>query len=55
MMNKNVSIFGSVGVVYGLYYSMKNNKSLTETAIFALAFGLGGALIGNTINKLYEV
>ena len=54
-MNKNVSIFGTVGVVYGLYYSMKKNKTLGQTAIFALGFGLGGALIGNVINKLYEV
>lgn len=54
MKNNLSSILGTAGVVYGLYYSMKNNKQLGETALYAIAFGLLGALVGNTINKKNE-
>jgi hypothetical protein len=33
---------------------MKNNKQLGETAIYALGFGILGALVGNAINNSYE-
>lgn len=53
-MNKFGSILGTFGVVYGLYYSMKNNKQLGETTLYAIGFGIVGALVGNAINKAYE-
>lgn len=53
-MNKNVSILATVGVIYGLYYSMKNKKELKETAMYALGFGLAGGLVGFAISRFYE-
>jgi len=54
MKNNLSSWLGTAGVVYGLYYSMKNNKQLGETALFAIGFGLLGALVGNSINRKDE-
>lgn len=54
MKNNLSSWLGTAGVVYGLYYSMKNNKQLGETALFAIGFGFLGALVGNNINRKDE-
>jgi uncharacterized membrane protein YeaQ/YmgE (transglycosylase-associated protein family) len=33
---------------------MKKNKQFGETAIYAIGFGIVGALVGNAINNAYE-
>lgn len=52
--NKLSGALGTIGVVYGLYYSMKNNKQLGATALFSIGFGLVGMLAGNQLNKFFE-
>lgn len=54
MKNNLSSTLGTIGVVYGLYFAMKNNKQIGETALYAIGFGLVGALVGNAIKNSYE-
>jgi hypothetical protein len=51
-MNQTTKIAATVGVVYGLYFSMKGNKGFVETALFVLLFGAAGVAAGTAINKL---
>lgn len=41
----------AVGVISGLVYSMKTNKSLTFTAVAALGLGIVGGLVGEAVIK----
>jgi hypothetical protein len=52
MKNNIVTIASTSGIIYGLYYSMKNNKNLTQTALFSIGFGLVGMFIGKGIENL---
>lgn len=52
MKNNVVTIASTSGLVYGLYYSMKNNKNFTQTALFTIGFGIAGMLVGRAIEKL---
>ena len=47
-------VLSTVGVLSGIFYAMKNNKGLTQTAVYAVGFGIGGLLLGNSINKFYS-
>jgi hypothetical protein len=47
-------VLGTVGVLSGIFIAMKQNKKLGGTALFAIAFGVGGLLIGNAVTKFYE-
>lgn len=47
-------VLGTAGVLGGIFFAMKQNKKLGTTAIYALAFGIGGLLIGNAVTKFYE-
>jgi xanthosine utilization system XapX-like protein len=40
---------GSIGLLGGIFYAMGKQKSLGQTAIYALLFGVGGIIIGNSI------
>lgn len=51
-MNQTTKISATIGVVYGLYFSMKGNKGFVETALFVLLFGGAGVAAGAAINKL---
>ena len=46
------NVLGTVGILGGIIYSMKNNKSFGMTSVYALAFGFGGMFIGNQIQKI---
>jgi hypothetical protein len=48
------STLGTIGIVGGMFYAMKNNKGFMGYATFGLLFGLGGLLIGNALEKFYE-
>ena len=45
-MNQTTKITASIGVIYGLYFSMKGNKGFVETALFVLLFGAAGIAAG---------
>lgn len=45
---------GSIGLLGGIFYAMRKHKSLGVTALYALAFGVGGVIIGNSITNFYE-
>lgn len=51
MKNNPITITTTAGLVYGLYYSMKNNKNFTQTALIVLGFGFGGLLVGRAIEN----
>lgn len=46
-------LLGTGGLVYGIAYSMKRNKSFGVTALYAIGFGIVGMMIGNQITKFY--
>ena len=46
------TVLTTIGVAYGLFYSVKHNKSLAMTSLFVLGFGLAGVLIGSKIEKV---
>jgi xanthosine utilization system XapX-like protein len=48
------NVLGTAGVLSGIFFAMKNNKSIGATAFYALGFGIAGILIGNSITKFYE-
>ena len=55
MANSKIgNMFGTVGLLGGIFYAMKKDKNLGTTALFALGFGLGGMLLGNAFSKFYE-
>jgi hypothetical protein len=45
---------GSIGLLGGIFYAMGKHKSLGQTAIYGLLFGVGGIIIGNSITNFYE-
>jgi hypothetical protein len=45
---------GTIGVLGGIFYAMKNNKGLGATSLYAIGFGVLGVIIGNSITKFYE-
>jgi len=55
-MNKTKlgQVFGTVGIVTGLLYSMKTHKGFGQTLLFTSIFAVSGVLIGNTVTKFYE-
>lgn len=53
-MNSGKSLGSTMGIVYGLYYSMKHRKNFTETALFVVGFGFIGLMIGRAIEKFKE-
>ena len=54
MGTKFGNTLGSVGLVGGMLYAMKNNKDTKGIVIYGLLFGIGGLLIGNSLTKFYE-
>jgi hypothetical protein len=56
-MNKSsklANLLSSVGVLGGIVYGMKKNKSFGATALYVIGFGVAGIFIGNSLSKLYE-
>jgi hypothetical protein len=45
---------GSFGVLAGLLYGVKNQKSIGIITLYALGFGLAGMIVGNAVTKFYE-
>jgi len=45
---------GTIGVISGLAYSIKNKKSFGMSAFYVIAFGIGGLILGNSVTKFYE-
>jgi FtsH-binding integral membrane protein len=45
---------GTIGVLSGLAYSIKNKKSFGMSALYVIAFGIGGLILGNSVTKFYE-
>lgn len=45
---------GTIGVISGLAYSIKNKKSFGMSAFFVVIFGIGGMILGNSVTKFYE-
>ena len=46
--------FGSIGLLVGLFYAMKERKGVAVTGLYALGFGAVGLIIGNQVTKFYE-
>jgi hypothetical protein len=44
----------TIGVVGGLFYGMKKNKSIGTLVVYGALFGVAGMLLGNSISKFYE-
>ena len=47
-------LFGVGGLILGLSFSIKKNKSFGVSALYALGFGAIGVMLGNQITKFYE-
>ena len=45
---------GTIGVLSGLAYSIKNKKSFGMSSFYVIAFGIGGLILGNAVTKFYE-
>lgn len=45
---------GTIGVLSGLAYSIKNKKNFGMSALYVIAFGIGGLILGNSVTKFYE-
>ena len=43
---------GTAGVLGGIFYAIKQNKSFGVLALYAVGFGLAGMFIGNTLKKV---
>lgn len=55
MGNKKIAnLLGTVGLVGGMFYAMKQNKKFVGVATYGILFGVGGYLLGNALNKFYE-
>ncbi len=48
------SLVGTAGIIGGIFYATKNNKTLPQTAMIAVGLGIVGVLIGNAVTKFYE-
>lgn len=48
------NLFGTIGVLGGIAYGIKNKKSNMQTAVWALVFGVTGLLIGNATTNFFE-
>ena len=56
-MNKSsklANLLSSVGVLGGIVYGMKKNKSFGATALYVIGFGVAGIFVGNSLSKFYE-
>jgi len=53
-ISKIGNILGSVGVLGGIVYGVKKNKSFGATALYVIGFGVAGIFIGNSLSKFYE-
>jgi hypothetical protein len=51
-MEDNVKSFISVGAIVGIFWSIKNQKSILMTSIITIGSALGGAAIGYGYNSL---
>lgn len=47
-------LFGVGGLIVGLSFAVKKDKSLGVTALYALGFGAIGVMLGNQITKFYQ-
>jgi hypothetical protein len=48
------NIFGAIGIIGGIFYGMKKKDKIGTTAIYAIALGIAGVFIGNSVTKFYE-
>ena len=49
------SLFATVGLIGGIWYSVKHKKDIKIIALIAVAAGLGGYVAGNAISKFYQL
>jgi hypothetical protein len=47
-------LIGVGGLIVGLSFAIKKDKSFGVTALYALSFGVVGVMLGNQITKFYE-
>jgi hypothetical protein len=47
-------LFGVGGLILGLSFSIKKDKSFVVSALYTLGFGAVGVMLGNQITKFYE-
>ena len=48
------SLLFTIGLVGGGLYGAKKGKPAMTIGLFAIGFGVGGYLLGNSISKFYE-
>lgn len=48
------NVVGGVALLGGMFYGIKNQKSIGIVALYGLAFGVVGYYIGNQVSKFYE-
>lgn len=48
------TLTASAGIIAGILYASKRNKSIGQTALYVAGFGVIGYIIGNQITKFYE-
>lgn len=47
------TLLASVGAIGGAIYAVKNQKPTTTLVLMTIGFGIGGYMLGNSINKFY--
>jgi hypothetical protein len=47
-------LIGVGGLIVGLSFAIKKDKSFGVTALYALGFGAVGVMLGNQITKFYQ-
>jgi hypothetical protein len=52
--NSTAKLFGTVGLIGGLAYSIKNQKGNKEMITYVAIFGIAGYLLGSAITKFYS-
>lgn len=54
-LSPNIKIFATGGMILGMYYSIKKEKSIKELITFTLFFGIAGGLIGGLADKGFSI
>ena len=53
-ISKSAMLFGTIGLVGGIFYSFKKGDNMQKVLITGGVVGLCGFLLGSALNKLYE-
>jgi lipoprotein signal peptidase len=49
--SKVTNALTTIGIIGGFLYAIKQDKKIGIVALYGIAFGLGGMLVGNYIDK----